>query len=76
MAKKYNIIGAGWFKENPRDGTQYVSAKAEEKTLKLFALLPNGEAVPITNFAMYSNDKKNHPKAPDVRFVFTTEEEE
>ncbi len=71
--KKYHQIGAGWLKSHPNSG-EYVSALAEEKKLKLFVQLENEEVIQVKSFAMYTNDKKNSPNAPDVRFVFTTEE--
>jgi len=32
-----------------------------------------GNIIPLKNFAVFFNDKKN-PKAPDVSFVYSTEE--
>lgn len=73
MSKKYHQIAAGWSKNHPKAG-DYVSAIAEDKKCKLFVELEDGTVQQIKSFAMYVNEKKSSPNAPDVRFVFTTEE--
>lgn len=78
---KYNEFAVGWLKQSKNKG-EYVSAvlaKGNPKSgkpgvAKITVELDNGETAEITGFAMFFNENKKSEKAPDVQFVFTTEE--
>jgi hypothetical protein len=74
MGKSYHNVAAGWLKENQKTGAQYISAMVDKK-VKLTATLENGQVVDVTNFAVFFAEEgtKKNPKAPDVRFTFSTE---
>ena len=78
---KYNEFAVGWLKQSQNKG-EYVSAimaKGNPKTgkagvAKITVTMDNGEVNEITGFAMFFNESKKSEKAPDVQFVFSTEE--
>lgn len=78
---KYTEFAVGWLKQSDKKG-EYVSAvlakgnpaKNRPGIKKLTLELDNGQVSEVTNFAMFFNEKKLSDKAPDVQFVFTTEE--
>jgi hypothetical protein len=77
---KYNEFAVGWLKENKNKG-QYVAAivsKGNPKTgkpgvAKISVEYENGEVAEISNFAVFFNENKKSEKAPDVQFVFSTD---
>jgi hypothetical protein len=74
MSKKYHNFASGWLKEG-KNG-QYISAKAGDykKDVELYVKV-DGQEMKVENFAVYFQEKnEKFPKAPDVRFTFTTEE--
>lgn len=81
MSKKYYDIAVGWWKTG-QDGEDFVSAAKDRgnpkkgvEGVKLFAELPNGDTVPVENFAMRRNKyKKEGTDHPDVKFFITVEE--
>lgn len=78
---KFTEFAVGWLKTSEKKG-EYVSAvlakgnpaKNRPGIKKLTVELDNGETATVTNFAMFFNENKVSEKAPDVQFVFTTEE--
>lgn len=76
MRKKYHTFAVGWTKTHQSRG-DFLSCSANGKgqKVKLMAELENGETVMISSFAAFFNDDKPSDKAPDVQFVFTTEED-
>jgi hypothetical protein len=78
---KYTEFAVGWLKQSAKKG-EYVSAvlaKGNQKNgkpgvAKITVELENGETAEITGFAMFFNENKKSDKAPDVQFVFSTEE--
>lgn len=78
---RYNEMAVGWLKQSEKRG-EYVSAvvaKGNPKTgkpgvSKITVEMDNGQTHDISGFAMFFNDNKKSDKAPDVQFVFTTEE--
>jgi len=69
--KKYVTIASGWLK-NGKKG-EYISASVNNK-LKMSIETEDGQKLAVTNFAVFFQEEKTSEKAPDVRFVFTTEE--
>lgn len=69
--RKYHTIGSGWLKDGKKG--QYISASVNNK-VKLTVQLEDGTQKVINNFAVFFSEEKTSEKAPDVRFVFTTEE--
>lgn len=78
---KYNELAVGWLKQSKNKG-EYVSAviaKGNPKTgkpgvSKITVEMDNGETHELSGFAMFFNENKKSEKAPDVQFVFSTEE--
>lgn len=77
---RYNELAVGWLKQSQTKG-EYVSAvvaKGNPKNgkpgvSKITVQMDNGEVHEINGFAMFFNENKKSDKAPDVQFVFTTE---
>lgn len=78
---KYNEFAVGWLKQSQNKG-EYVSAtiaKGNPKNgkpgvAKIVVEMDNGDVTEITGFAMFFNENKKSEKAPDVQFVFSTEQ--
>lgn len=78
---KFNEFAVGWLKQSKNKG-EYVSAilaKGNPKNgkpgvAKITVEMDNGEVSEIKGFAMFFNETKKSDKAPDVQFVFSTEE--
>lgn len=69
--RNYHTIASGWLKEGQKG--QYISASVDKK-VKLNVELEDGTQVPLTSFAVFFSEEKKNEKAPDVRFVFSTED--
>lgn len=78
---KYNEMAVGWLKQSDKRG-EYVSAvvaKGNPKSgkpgvSKITVEMDNGEVHEINGFAMFFNENKKSEKAPDVQFVFSSED--
>lgn len=78
---KFNEFAVGWLKKSEKKG-EYVSAilaKGNPKNgkpgvSKITVEMDNGEVAEIKGFAMFFNETKKSDKAPDVQFVFSTED--
>jgi len=67
----------GWVKTS-KQGTEYISIssnpeKSYPQGIKLFAELPDGRTVALTNFQLYWNAEKRSENSPDVRLSFFDE---
>ena len=69
--KNYVTIASGWLKQGKKG--EYISAAVNNK-LKMTIQTEEGQTLAVTNFAVFFQDEKSSEKAPDVRFVFTSEE--
>jgi uncharacterized protein (DUF736 family) len=65
-------FGVGWLKQS-QNGSEYISAVAggQKNTVKLILQDEAGNQQEVENFAVFFNQDKKTPKAPDVSFVFT-----
>ena len=66
-------FGVGWLKQSAK-GDEYISAVAggnKNAPVKLILQDENGNQQEVANFAVFFNEDKKTPKAPDVSFVFT-----
>lgn len=72
--RTYTEFAVGWLKEGKKG--EYISsvANGERQTVKLLVEDENGNVVPLSNFAVFFNSGKKNPKAPDVSFVYSTDQ--
>jgi len=71
---KYHEIAVGWIKQGKKGEFVSASANGKNSKVKLFCELENGEQIPINNFVMFQNERKEKDNHPDVKFLITTEE--
>lgn len=77
---KFTEFGVGWLKQSDKKG-EFVSAvlakgnpaRNKPGVKKLTIEMDDGTVSEVTNFQMYFNENKQSEKAPDVQFIFVTE---
>lgn len=68
-------FGVAWKKQSKASGKEYLSGKGGDQKQGLTLLLRNaaGEEFEVTNFMVFSNDKKTKDTQPDFRFMVSVE---